>query len=172
MHLSNIKQPLQSTNLINQANSINQSDLRVPTPSTISYIRCSHSKSLATWLHHLIARYQPTGNTLGAPECPLRWFKLANPKLANLASSVPSQRNHKKNSCPQFPLFLCLLTSVISQWALHHPCLSQSLTITNCPFSGSHPLKAGLPHLTIKPVFLNNDLRAQSPPAFRAVLTR
>lgn len=42
---------------------------------------------------------------------PLKLFKPANPKPAYLVLPVLSYRNHSKNSCLQFPIFLCLLTN-------------------------------------------------------------
>lgn len=48
---------------------------------------------------------------IAMPQSPLKLFKLVNPEAANVASPVPSCRNHNKGSCPHSPLSLCLLTS-------------------------------------------------------------
>lgn len=65
---------------------------------------------LATCSSHAKTRYQ---KTRGAPvsQSPLKFFKLASPKLADPASSVLPHRNHSTGSYSHVPLSLCLLAN-------------------------------------------------------------
>lgn len=60
--------------------------------------------------NHSRAKYLTTRDN-PVPQRPPKLFKPANPKPAYQVLPVLSYRNHSKNSCLQFPIFLCLLTN-------------------------------------------------------------
>ena len=63
------------------------------------------------WGSHIQGHYfpvlitqRPGTKQLGTDQSLLKLFKLANPKPAYPASTIPSHGNHNKGSCPRFPL--------------------------------------------------------------------